>query len=187
MEKVPALADQPVIFISAYDRVETIAKTLEAGVADYLVRPFSSTEPVARIRSALRMRDDPEHFVLGDPKTDYDRRSVSLAGVKVDLTNTEYELLRTLSLRVGRVLTFDFLIRRVWRQRVYANPKLVHVFIKKQRGKLNDDAKKPSTSLANAVSARLPHGPAGRVSRIRSFSTLKSMRSFRSVPTLRLA
>ena len=148
MEKVPELADQPVIFISAYGRDETIAKALDAGAADYIVKPFSSTVLVARIRSALRRRDDSDLFVLGDLTIDYGRRSVSLAGVRVDLTNTEYELLRTLSLRVGRVLTFGFIIRRVWRQRVYANPKLLHVFIKKQRGKLNDDAKKPKFILS---------------------------------------
>ena len=56
MGQVPELADVPVIFISGYRRDETIAKALEASAADYLVKPFSPTELVARVRAALRRR-----------------------------------------------------------------------------------------------------------------------------------
>ena len=60
METVPALADLPVIFISGYGRDETIAKALEAGAADYIVKPFSPTELTARVRAALRKRTRPD-------------------------------------------------------------------------------------------------------------------------------
>ena len=57
MQKVPALADRPVIFLSAYGRDETVARALEMGAVDYIVKPFSPTELVARIQTALRKSD----------------------------------------------------------------------------------------------------------------------------------
>ena len=66
MERIPELADLPVIFISAYGRDETIARALDAGAADYIVKPFSPTELTARVRAALRRRTEPEPFQLGD-------------------------------------------------------------------------------------------------------------------------
>ena len=106
--------DQPVIFISGYGRDETIASALDAGADDYIVKPFSPTELVARIRAALRRRADPVPMVLGDLAIDYDRRRVTVAGRAVELTATEYELLRVLSQGAGRVLTHNTLLRRVW-------------------------------------------------------------------------
>ena len=144
MNSIPELSVLPVIFISAYGRDETIAKALDSGAADYIVKPFSPTELVARIRVALRGRADPEPFVLGDLTIDYSQRRVSVAGDRVDLTATEYDLLRILSINGGRVSTFDTLIREVWGARSYVNPKLVRAFIKKLRDKLGDDASTPS-------------------------------------------
>ena len=74
MQTVPELADLPVIFISGYGRDETIARALEAGADDYIVKPFSPTELTARIRAVLRRRADPEPFVLGALAIDYARR-----------------------------------------------------------------------------------------------------------------
>ena len=80
MQHTPELSDLPVIFISAYGRDETVARALEAGAADYIVKPFSPTELVARVRAALRRREAPEPFVLGALAIDYERRRVSVAG-----------------------------------------------------------------------------------------------------------
>ena len=143
MESVPALAELPVIFISANGRDETIAKALDTGAADYLVKPFSETELLARIRTALRRRAETEPFVLGDLTIDYDQRLVSVAGVRLALTAIEYDLLRALALNAGRVSTFDDLIRQIWSNKPYANRKLVRAFIKKLRRKLGDEAGKP--------------------------------------------
>ena len=144
MERTPALADLPVIFISGYRRDETIARALDSGAADYIVKPFSPTELTARVRAALRRWAAPSPFVLGELTIDHDRRRVTLAGRALELTVTEYNLLRVLALNAGRVATYDTLLRQVWGGRNHGDPKLVRAFIKKLRQKLGDDANAPA-------------------------------------------
>ena len=146
MNRVPELADRPVIFISAYGRDETMAKALETGAADYIVKPFSPTELTARIRAVLRRQAEPEPFVRGELVIDYDQRRVTVSGRPVEFTATEYELLRVLSLNAGRVSTYDDLLRKVWTGHS-RDAKLVRAFIKKLRGKLGDDAANPEYIL----------------------------------------
>ena len=157
METVPGLADLPVIFISAYGRDETIARALEAGAEDYVVKPFSQTELTARIAAALRRRAEPDLFVLGELAIDYVHRRVTLGGRPLDLTATEYELLRVLSLGAGRVATYDALLRRVWSGRSHANPKLVRAYVQRLRRKLADDTDQPTYILTERrVGYRMP-------------------------------
>ena len=145
MENIPELADLPVIFISAYGRDETIARALEMGAADYIVKPFSPTELVARVRAALRRQEtQPQQFVLGELAINYEERRVTLAGRAVDLTAKEYELLRELSVNAGRVTTHETLLRRVWKGRETADLRVVRAFVKKLRQKLGDDASCPA-------------------------------------------
>ena len=144
MQTVPELATLPVIFISGYGRDETIARALEAGAEDYIVKPFSPTELTARIGAILRRRANPERFVLGDLMIDYDRREVTLGGQSVALTATEYEVLRVLSLRVGRVATYDALLREIWGRRGLGDARLVRAIVKHLRRKLGDNAADPS-------------------------------------------
>ena len=143
MGQIPALADVPVIFISVYGREETVVRALEAGAEDYVVKPFSPTELVARVRAALRRRTAPEPFALGDLVIDYDRRRVTMAGQPVELTATEYDLLRVLSLNAGRVSTYDVLLRQVWDGRHGADEKIVRAYVKRLRTRLGDDARHP--------------------------------------------
>ncbi|MDE2912820.1 MAG: response regulator [Paracoccaceae bacterium] len=157
MSRVPELADLPVIFISAYGRDETIARALEAGAVDYIVKPFSATELGARIRAALRRWAEPDPFVLGDMVIHYDERRVDVAGHRILLTATEFELLRILSLNAGRVLTYEALLRQVWARRKYADTKLVRVFVKQLRQKLGDDATDPAYIFTErGVGYRMP-------------------------------
>ena len=144
MGSVPELADRPVIFISGYRRDETIARALEMGAADYIVKPFSPTELTARIRAVLRRLAEPDPFVLGELALHYDQRRVTLDGRPVPLTATEYELLRVLSVHAGRVSTYDSLIRQVWGGPDAANPTLVRTFVKNLRRKLGEDAGQPT-------------------------------------------
>ncbi|MDE2782799.1 MAG: response regulator transcription factor [Gemmatimonadota bacterium] len=126
MESVPELTGLPVIFISAFGTDETILRALDAGAADYIVKPFTTAELTARVRAALRRREDPKPFVLGELTIRYDERRVAVAGRSVRLTATEYELLRVLSVNIGRVLTHESLLRQAWgeRYRGTSDPKL---------------------------------------------------------------
>ena len=144
MQETPELSDLPVIFISGYGRDETVSAALEAGAADYIVKPFSPTELVARVRAALRRHEVPEPFVLGALAIDFDRRRVSVGGEPVALTATEYDLLRVLALDAGRVLTYETLLRRVWGPRNGGDGNLVRIFVKTIRRKLGEDAAKPT-------------------------------------------
>ena len=142
METVPELTDIPVIFLSAYGRDEAIARALEAGAADYIVKPFSATELTARVRAALRKHAKPDPFLVADLAIDYEKRRVTVGGKHVRLTVTEYELLRVLSVNAGRVLTYESLLRQIWGERADTEP--VRTFAKKLRRKLGDDPANPT-------------------------------------------
>ena len=144
MREEPVLSDLPVIFISGYGRDETVAAALEAGAVDYIVKPFSPTELVARVRAALRRHDEPEPFVVGELVVDYERRLVSVGGEPVELTATEYKVLRVLALDAGRVVSHDTLLRRVWEDRDDADSNLVRIFVRNIRRKLGESASNPT-------------------------------------------
>ena len=144
LERVPGLSDLPVIFISGYGRDETVARALEAGAEDYIVKPFSPTELVARVRAALRRRVALQPFTLGDLAIDYQRRQVTVAGNPVRLTATEYELLLVLSLNAGQVTTYKTLLRQVWDRYHTTNPQIVRAYITRLRRKLGENAQKPT-------------------------------------------
>ena len=149
MESVPSLGKVPVIFISAYGKDQLIARALEAGAEDYIVKPFSPTELMARIRTTLRRQTEPEPdaqteiFVLGDLTINYAERRVYLAGNPVSLTDLEYRFLVQLSLNSGRVLTHDHLLRRVWGPRHPGHSGPLRTVVKNLRNKLGDEADNP--------------------------------------------
>ncbi|MDE2663225.1 MAG: response regulator [Gemmatimonadota bacterium] len=162
MKRMPELSDLPVIFISGYGNDETIAKALELGAADYIVKPFSPTELTARVRAALRRQAEPEAFVLGDLRISYDRRRVTLAGCTLKLTAKEYDLLSVLSRNAGRVVTYEALLRQVWNRRGGGKPGPVRTYVRKLRHKLGDDAADPSYILTErAVGYRMPEPESG--------------------------
>ena len=144
LQKIPELSDFPVIFISGYGHDETVARAFELGADDYIVKPFSPTELVARIRAVLRRHREPEKFVLGELAIEYERRKVTVGGTAVELTNKEYELLSLLSVNAGRVVHFETLLRRIWDRRDGADANLVRIFVRTLRRKLGDSAEDPT-------------------------------------------
>lgn len=139
----PALINLPVIFVSANGRGDTIAKALEAGAADYIVKPLSSAELVARVGLAIRRRAASDSFVLGDLAIDRVKRRVTLAGRTVRLTAIEYRLLHALSMDAGGVTTYDSLMRRVWGRSDRSNLQAVRSAVRKLRRKLGDEKTQP--------------------------------------------
>ena len=144
MESVPELADLPVVFISAYGKDETIARALERGAVDYIVKPFSVTELTARVGAALRKRIELKPFVLGDLAIQYDQRRVTVATRPVKLTASEYNLLHILSVNAGRVVTYDTLIRQLWSKSDPGDPDRIRTLVKQLRRKLGDNAARPA-------------------------------------------
>ena len=162
------MADVPVIFLSAYGQEEIIARAFENGADDYVVKPFSSTELVARIKAALRKREAPEWaepsqpYVFGDLTIDYAERRVTLAGRPVQLTAIEYGLLFELSANAGRVMTYDRLLQRVWGLRTSGDSRRVRTAAKQLRRKLGDDANNPTFILNEPrVGYRMEKGETG--------------------------
>ena len=159
MERTPELEDLPVIFISAYGGDETVVRTLDAGADDYIVKPFSPTELAARVRAALRRRTEPAPFVLGELAIHYEQRRITVGERPVELTATEFEMLRMLSVNAGRVVTYHSLLRRAWggRDRGPGDSKHVHAVAKRLRRKLGDDAACPTYVLnERGVGYRMP-------------------------------
>ena len=143
LRRVPEMADLPVIVISVYRREETIAKAFEMGAADYIVKPFTLTELTARVGAALRRRMGREPFVVRDLAIDYEQRTATVGGRRVELTETEYEVLHLLSANAGRVLTYETLLRRAWAGRAGSDGRVVRALVRRLRRKLGDDAANP--------------------------------------------
>ncbi len=157
LRSVPELAGLPVVFISGYGRDETVAEALRAGAADYLVKPFSSTELTARVGAALRRATRPEPFALGELAIYYEDRRVTVAGRPVELTATEYALLRLLSQNSGRVVDYETLLGQVWSGRKEGQVNLVRNFVRKLRAKLGDDAQSPAWIFSvRGIGYRMP-------------------------------
>jgi len=144
LERIPEITERPVIFISGYGRDDTIAKALKAGACDYIVKPFSPTELTARVHAALRQRAMPTSFRLGELCIDYGRCQVTFAGTVLELTATEYNLLRVLSRNAGRVVTHDSLLDRVWGDKYENGRHVVRTYVKRLRQKLGDDPTNPT-------------------------------------------
>ena len=149
LERIRSVSDAPVVFVSGRGSGHEIERAFELGAADYVVKPFTPTELVARINAALRRGQSStadhalETFMLEDMTIDYGRRLVTVAGHPVQLTATEYKLLSELSTAAGQVLTYEQLLRRAWGPLYSGDTRIVHTYVKQLRRKLGDDAKQP--------------------------------------------
>ena len=147
MKEILEISAVPVIFLSAYGQDHFIARAIDMGAADYVVKPFSPTELTARIRGALRKWAGPdplEPFVVGELVIDYVTRQVTIADEPVRLTAIEYRTLVELSRNAGQVLTYEYLLRKVWDAESHGDLRPMRTVISTLRRRLNDDADKPT-------------------------------------------
>ena len=138
----------PVIMLTAKDGEIDKVVGLEIGADDYVTKPYSSRELLARIKAVLRRNNEPEELlpstIEGGPvRMDVDRHVVAVDGTQVSLPLKEFELLEMLLRNVGRVLTRVQLIDRVWGSDYVGDTKTLDVHIKRLRAKVEPDPAKP--------------------------------------------
>ena len=130
----------PVLFLTARDAVEDRVKGLELGADDYLVKPFSYAELLARVRTLLR-RGPPrevEQFQVADLQLDVLRRRVLRGAGRITLTNKEFALLQLLMERSGEVLSRTQIASQVWQMNFDSDTNVVDVAIRRLRAKVDD-------------------------------------------------
>ena len=136
----------PVIILSVRDREHDKIAALDAGADDFVTKPFSSGELLARLRTTLR-RSQPQSagalFHAGKIEVDLAARVVRKAGLEVRLTPTEYALLRLLIVHAGKVLTHRQLLTEVWGPNAVGQTHYLRVHIAHLREKLEDDPARP--------------------------------------------
>ncbi len=136
----------PIIVLSVRGQEEDKVTALDAGADDYVTKPFTIGELLARIRVALRhatLQPDEPTFKTGDLTVDLARRLVTVAGQDVSLTPTEYDLLKTLVAHAGKVLTHRQLLSRVWGMPYEQERHLLQVNISNLRRKIERDPAQP--------------------------------------------
>ena len=154
--RIAGTHNAPVIFVTSRGSDQEMVKAFESGAADYIAKPFSPVELIARVNLALgRSRNSSggkglERFSLGDLRIDYASQRVTLADQPASLTPMEYKLLVELSINAGRVLTKETLMKRVWGQNYSSEYELLRTFIKNLRGKLSDSAERPRYILTES-------------------------------------
>jgi two-component system alkaline phosphatase synthesis response regulator PhoP len=138
----------PILMLTARGEEEDMLTGFEAGADDYLVKPFSPRVLVARVRAILRRsgletEDGARGVVRGDLVMDERTRSVLVAGRPVDLTSTEFDLLRVLAEHPGWVYSREDLLEQVWGYSYLGDSRLVDVHIANLRKKIGDDPSEP--------------------------------------------
>jgi DNA-binding response OmpR family regulator len=137
--RIRAKSSVPIIMLTAKDRIPDRVSGLDRGADDYLTKPFSIEELLARIRARLRERHPASNILSAKDLTmDRDRHEVARAGVAVSLTAKEYALLEYLLLHRNRVHTRDELFNGVWGSDFLGDSNLIDVYVRYLRGKIDD-------------------------------------------------
>lgn len=135
----------PIIVLSVREQDDDKVTALDAGADDYLTKPFSMAELLARVRVALRrsvQKAEPV-FRLDELEVDLARRKVTLRGAEVQLTPTEYDLLRLLVTHAGKIITHNQILMQLWGVAYIDQPQVLRVNISNLRHKIEADASRP--------------------------------------------
>ena len=142
--------DVPIIFVTARRRELDTILGLELGADDYITKPFNPDILLAHVKAVLRRgarqsntAPNEEALVVGDIVIDPAAHTTTVAGIEIGLTAREFDLLHTLALEAGRILTIDDLVRRVWGAEYIGEPQVVYVHIRWLREKIEADPQNP--------------------------------------------
>ncbi|KXZ39563.1 two-component system, OmpR family, alkaline phosphatase synthesis response regulator PhoP [Alkalithermobacter thermoalcaliphilus JW-YL-7 = DSM 7308] len=141
------IKDIPVIMLTAKDMEEYKIQGLQIGADDYITKPFSIKELIARVSAVLRRynagKDQSNEIVVGDIKIDLENYEVTKNGKKIDLTLKEFELLKILAENRGKVLSRNLLLDKIWGYEYFGETRTVDVHIRHLRKKIEDEDKNP--------------------------------------------
>lgn len=146
IRETPALAGAPVIFLTAKTAESDRVIGLELGADDYVSKPFSPRELVARVKAVLRRVEQPlapATLRAGDLEIDTAAMVVSVGGKPITTTATEFRLLEYLARHPGRVFTRDQLLDSVWGDTRFVTPRSVDVYVRRLREKIERDPESP--------------------------------------------
>jgi two-component system, OmpR family, response regulator VicR len=149
LKEIRRFSDVPVLMLTVRGEDTDIAKGLELGADDYITKPFSHIELIARVQAVLRraqgmaVTDEERPFVAGKLSVDFGRNEVLLSGHPIKLTSTERKLLYHLIRNEGRILSHESLLAKVWGDNYVDARDLLRVHIQHLRQKLEDNAENP--------------------------------------------
>lgn len=150
-ERIREFSSVPIIIVTAKGEERDRVRGLDAGADDYIVKPFSAQELLARVRAVLRRAErqtvDSFHepvFQHHELQIDLPRAHVTVAGKEVSLTATEYRLLQTFAAELGRVLSPEHLLTSVWGPEYSDDKEILWVCLSRLRQKIEPDPKKPT-------------------------------------------
>jgi two-component system KDP operon response regulator KdpE len=149
LREIRSFSQVPVIVVTARGQESEKAQTLDSGADDYLSKPFSMVELLARIRVALRHARQHKGalemlcYAVGGLVVDFEKRRVMLDGVQVHLTPNEYKMLALLARNAGRVLTHSYLAKELWGVALEKDANSLRVFMTGLRHKIEQDPSHP--------------------------------------------
>jgi DNA-binding response OmpR family regulator len=146
IRQTPGLAMIPVIFLTAKSSEADRVIGLEIGADDYIAKPFSPREMVARVKAVLRRFERPlasDTIKIGEIEIDTGAMTLKVRGQVVTTTATEFRLLDYLARHTGRVFTRDQLLDAVWRDTAFVTPRSVDVYVRRIREKIEPDPETP--------------------------------------------
>jgi two-component system KDP operon response regulator KdpE len=157
-------SDVPILVLSAVGEEQEKIAALDAGADDYVTKPFSGDELLARLRAALRRtRPSTQPLVeVGDLRIDLERRQVTMGDKEIQLTPIEYDLLRLLAENEGKLMTHPTILREIWGPAYAEESNYLHVYVSHVRRKIEPDPARPRYILNQpGVGYRLvdPSGP----------------------------
>jgi two-component system KDP operon response regulator KdpE len=153
LRRIREWTNTPIIILSVRDTDRDKVMALDAGADDYLTKPFSTDELLARIRVAVRHAapaEDTPVFEVGELRVDFTRRLVTVKGAPVKLTPTEYALLRLMIQHAGKVLTHRQILREVWGRAYENETHYLRVYFAQLRQKLEADPTRPTIFLTES-------------------------------------
>jgi len=155
IKKVREWSNIPIIVLSARGQEKDKVAALESGADDYLTKPFGSAELLVRLKVAQRhirqgISDRLPVFENGDIRIDLEKRQVFVREAEIDLTPTEYKMLCILAKHVGRVVTYQQLLREVWGKNAEENNHYLRIYAQHLRRKLADDPMLPKYIITEA-------------------------------------